>query len=129
MTMQRSIAAARVGEPQPNADGTTFFEFRFGADNPVFAGHFPGRPILPGVFQLEMVRVAAEVVLQFALAVREIRKAKFQRPILPNETVRLVLKLANKTGAIQAHAHFSVIGQPAGEMILLLWQNQNLKRG
>ncbi|HEY5344830.1 MAG TPA: hypothetical protein VIK62_00630 [Verrucomicrobiae bacterium] len=123
--MQSSIAAARIGEPQPNADGATIFEFRFAADGPVFAGHFPGRPILPGVFQLEMVRVAAEVILQGALTIREIRKAKFQRPILPGEIVRLALKLSNQTGMIMAHVHFSVIGQPAGEMILLLWQNQS----
>ena len=57
--------------------------------------------------------------------VREIRKAKFQRPILPGETVRLALKLSEKDGTIQALAHFSVIGQPAGEMILLLWRNQD----
>lgn len=123
--MKSSIAAARVGEPQPNANRTTIFEFCFAANDPVFAGHFPGHPILPGAYQLEMVRVAAELVLQGALAVREIRKAKFQRPILPGETVRLALKLANQNGMIQAHAHFSVIGQPAGEMTLLLWQNQN----
>lgn len=124
MTMRESIAAALIGEPQPNPDGSAIFEFRFVADDPVFAGHFPGRPILPGVFQLEMVRVAAELVLNCALAVREIRKAKFQRPILPGETVRLALKLSGGTDTIQAHAHFSVIGQPAGEMILLLWRNQ-----
>lgn len=122
--MHSSIMAARAGEPRQNPDGSTIFEFRFGMDEPVFAGHFPDRPILPGVFQLEMVRVAAELVMQCALGVREIRKAKFQRPILPDETVKLVLKLSEKPDTIQAHAHFSVMGQPAGEMILLLWRNQ-----
>ena len=66
MTMQSSIAAARIGEPKHNADGTAIFEFRFGADDPVFAGHFPNRPLLPGIFQLEMARVAAESVLNFS---------------------------------------------------------------
>jgi 3-hydroxymyristoyl/3-hydroxydecanoyl-(acyl carrier protein) dehydratase len=122
--MRESIAAARIGKPQPNPDGTAVFEFRFSADNPVFAGHFPGHPILPGVFQLELVRVAAGLAMQCALAVREIRKAKFQRPILPGEAVRLALKLSVKKETIQASAHFSVIGQPAGEMILLLCRNQ-----
>ena len=124
MTMRESIDAARIGEPQPNADGATVFEFRFVPDDPVFAGHFPGRPILPGVFQLEMVHAAAEFVLNCTLSVREIRKAKFQRPILPGETVQLALKLSNQTSTILAQTYFSVIGQPAGEMILLLWRNQ-----
>ena len=63
----------------------------------MFAGHFPDRPMLPGVFQLEMAHVAAESVLNCPLAVREIPKAKFQRPILPGEIVRLELKLSEKT--------------------------------
>ena len=125
MTMQSSIAAARLGEPKKNADGASIFEFRFHADNPVFAGHFPNRPLLPGIFQLEMARAAAESVLDCPLAVREISKAKFQRPILPDETVRLELKLSEANGAIQARASFSVKGQAAGETILLLWRNQD----
>src|SRR5258706_7812732 len=125
MTMQRSIAAARIGGSQQNADGATVFEFRFRADDPVFAGHFPNRPLLPGVFQLEMARVAAECVLNCPLAVREISKAKFQRPILPDETVRLELKLSETGGAIRARANFFSGGQAAGETILLLWRDRS----
>ncbi|HTA95088.1 MAG TPA: hypothetical protein VK769_03090 [Verrucomicrobiae bacterium] len=123
--MKNPIAAARIGNPQQNADGTNVFEFCFGADDPTFAGHFPNRPLLPGIFQLEMARAAAESVLDCPLAVREISKAKFQRPILPDETVRLELKLSEANGTIQARANFSVKGQPAGETILLLWRNQD----
>ena len=124
MTMRDSIAAARCSEPRSNADGTTTLEFKFRANDPTFAGHFPERPILPGVFQLEMVRVAAELVLDNALAMREIRKAKFQRPILPEETVRVELKLAEKDGAILASADCFVGLQAAGEIILLLWRSE-----
>ena len=125
MTMRESIAAACCGEPRPNADGATTLEFKFSADDPTFAGHFPHRPILPGVFQLEMVRVGAELVLGGALAVREIRKAKFQRPILPEEIVRVELKLSEKDGAIQANADCFVGLQLAGEIILLLWRSES----
>lgn len=125
MTMQSSIAAARTGSPQRDAAGANVFEFRFHADDPVFAGHFPNRPLLPGVFQLEMARAAAESVLDCPLAVREISKAKFQRPILPDEMVRLELKLSETGGLIQARANFYAGGQPAGETILLLWRNQS----
>jgi 3-hydroxymyristoyl/3-hydroxydecanoyl-(acyl carrier protein) dehydratase len=91
----------------------------------VFAGHFPNRPLLPGVFQLEMARAAAELVLNCPLAVREISKAKFQRPILPDEIVRLELKLSETGGARLARASFSVKGQSAGETILLLCRNRD----
>src|SRR6266850_1891705 len=121
--MRASILAAKVAEPRQTGNDTTTFEFMFSPEDPTFAGHFPGRPILPGVFQLEMTRVAAELVLHCSLSVREIRKAKFQRPILPEETVRLELKVSTNGSAIQARADFSVNGQPAGETVLLLWRS------
>lgn len=124
MTMRDSIEAARLGEARPGADNVTVFEFQFSAEDPVFAGHFPGRPILPGVFQLEITRHTAEMVLNCPLAVREIRRAKFQRPILPTEVVRVELDLTEDPTAISARTKFSVAGDPAGEVFLLLWRSE-----
>jgi 3-hydroxymyristoyl/3-hydroxydecanoyl-(acyl carrier protein) dehydratase len=118
MTMRASIAAAQISGPQPNADDSVTLEFCFPASDPTFAGHFPTRPLLPGVFQLEMARFAAEAVAGGPLAVREITKAKFLRPIIPTETVRVELKLSGKADTIQVRALFSVTGRPAGEAIL-----------
>jgi len=120
MSMKSSIAAAQLSGPLVEADGRAIFEFRFAADDPVFAGHFPGNPILPGVFQLELTRLAAETVLKCPLVVREVSKAKFRLPISPGETLRVELKLAEKDGAVQARAGFAVGGQAAGETILWL---------
>lgn len=124
MNLRDSIATAQLGAGQAKADGTTTFEFKFRAEDPVFVGHFPGRPILPGVFQLELARFAAELVLKCPLGIREIRKAKFQRPILPEEVVQVVLKLGDPTGTFPAQAHFSVGGQTAGETFLSLWRSE-----
>jgi 3-hydroxymyristoyl/3-hydroxydecanoyl-(acyl carrier protein) dehydratase len=124
MTMRDSIAAARISGPCRQADGAAVFEFRFGADDPTFIGHFPTHALLPGIFQLEMTREAAQWVLDCSLAVREVRKAKFQRPIFPAEIVRLELKLSEAGGSIRAHAGFSVGGQRAGETTMTLWRNE-----
>ena len=120
MTMRDAISAAKISGPSSQADGANRFEFNFPASDPTFAGHFPGRPILPGVFQLEIVRLAAEWIQNRALAVQEIAKAKFQRPILPGETLKLNLKLTEADGVISARANFSCGGQPAGEALLKL---------
>jgi 3-hydroxymyristoyl/3-hydroxydecanoyl-(acyl carrier protein) dehydratase len=124
MTMRDSIVAARTSGPCQLAPGAVVFEFRFGTDDPTFAGHFPSHALLPGVFQLEMTRAAAEWVLDCSLAVREVKKAKFQRPIFPAEVVRLELKLSEAGGAIRAHADFSVGGQKAGETTMTLCRNE-----
>ena len=118
--MQDSIRRAQKVGPEMNSDGSARFEFCFPADDPTFAGHFPNRPLLPGVFQLEIVRSAAEAVLKQPLFVREIVKAKFLRPIIPTEIVRVELKFTEKPDTIQVRASFAVTGQPAGEAILHL---------
>lgn len=120
MTMRDSIAAARISGPTPTADGAAILEFCFPADDPTFAGHFPTRPLVPGIFLIEMARFSAETVLAGSFTVREVTKAKFLRPIIPAETVRVELKLAPPADTIQAHARLSVGGRPAGEVRLQL---------
>lgn len=125
MSMRESIMAALVSGPQPDPEGAVGLEFRFPSHDPTFAGHFPTRPVLPGVFQLELVRLAAELVLHCSLGVREITKAKFLRPIAPNELVRVELKLSENDNMIQARASFIARGRLAGEASLQLSRDQN----
>ncbi len=123
MTMRDSIAAARISGPCCEADGAMACEFCFGADNLVFVGHFPAHPLLPGVFQLETTRAAAEWALQCPLALHEVSKAKFHRPILPAEIVRVELKWSETAGLIRVRTSFSVAGQRTGETTILLWRS------
>ena len=120
MTMRSSIAAARISGPEREGDGAAAFWFRFDSDDPTFAGHFPGRALLPGAFQLEMARLAAEWTLDCSLVVREVCRAKFLRPVLPEEMVRLELKWSESDGTIQARAALWVGGALTGESSLRL---------
>ncbi len=66
--------------------------FIISADHPALPGHFPGRPLVPGVVVLDAVAVQAREA--FALgAMRGVRRAKFAAPVLPGEAVRVVLSL------------------------------------
>jgi len=114
------ISAAYLSGPSPSADGTSLFEFKFPADDLVFAGHFPGHPLLPGIFQIELARFAGERLLGGELEILEIPKAKFLRPILPEEIIRLSLKLTEHRIMIEARAALVVGGQAAGEAALKL---------
>ncbi len=120
MTMRDAIVSARRGDLETDANGVVVQEFCFRADDPTFAGHFPTRPILPGIFQLEMARMLAEKFLKYPVAIREITKAKFLSPIVPEEQIRLELKLIITGDTIQARATFSAAGRKAGETILQL---------
>ena len=66
------------------------------------------------------MRLGTELVRSRKFAVLEIAKAKFQRPIIPGEILKLNLNLSEAEGVISARANFTCSGQPAGEALLLL---------
>lgn len=55
------------------------------ADHPVFAGHFPGQPIVPGALLLSWL--FANVERASGLAVTEVREARFQGAALPGTSL------------------------------------------
>lgn len=56
-------------------------------DHPAYAGHFPGRPILPGVVLLDRAKSALESAS--GLTITGIAMAKFLSPSLPGEALVL----------------------------------------
>lgn len=64
-------------------------------DHPVFAGHFPGSPVLPGVMLLDTALQAIAAATGIALELCEISSVKFLSPAHPGET--LVIQHARLT--------------------------------
>ena len=118
--IRKSIEAARITRGEQLGEGRGRFEFSFAATDPTFAGHFPARPLVPGIFQIEMVREAAEWMLGDQLVIKTVGRAKFQRPILPGEIIQLEISLLDSAGVIQVRGAFSVVGEPAGDVMLTL---------
>ena len=58
------------------------------ADHPAYAGHFPGRPILPGVVLLDAT-LAHLAALQGRPEAVRIKSAKFLSPVVPGEALAL----------------------------------------
>lgn len=58
-------------------------------DHPAFAGHFPGRPILPGVVLLGWATHALGVVLGRSVPPCDIASAKFLQPVRPGTVLRI----------------------------------------
>ena len=64
--------------------------FTAGADHPALPGHFPGRPIVPGVVLLDEVLAAIEAETGLGGAVR-LERVKFASPVGPGEEVAILL--------------------------------------
>ena len=86
------------------------FAWTAAADHPAFAGHFPGRPIVPGVVLLDRAILFAEELTGKHASRWRVGNAKFLRPVGPGETLVFALT-ARANGAIA----FSV-GSPQGEV-------------
>ncbi len=56
---------------------------RLHADHPVFAGHFPGQPVLPGVCQLSIVKELVEKALNRKLVLTHADQIKFLAMVDP----------------------------------------------
>lgn len=62
------------------------------ADHPAYAGHFPGRPITPGVVLLDAAQLAIEAAS--SLRVSGLAMAKFLSPHQPGEPLELDFSLS-----------------------------------
>jgi 3-hydroxyacyl-[acyl-carrier-protein] dehydratase len=76
-------------------------------NEPYFAGHFPGRPILPGVIIIEALAQLGVVFAKLStggmpadrlMVFSGVSEAKFRKPVFPGDTLTLVMKDHKRKG-------------------------------
>ena len=65
-------------------------QFTVPHEHPSLPGHFPGRPVVPGVVVLDRVLEAIEA-RHGALGALRLPQVKFVQPLLPGESAEIVL--------------------------------------
>jgi 3-hydroxyacyl-[acyl-carrier-protein] dehydratase len=59
-------------------------------ESPWFCGHFPGKPILPGIAQLGMVFEAINEFANHNLTIAAINRVRFRQMIRPDQQLRII---------------------------------------
>lgn len=94
-------------------------------NEPFFQGHFPRRPVMPGVLIIEsMAQTAAVLVVETLGPESEgklvyfmtVEGARFRRPVVPGDVLKVhVTKLQNRRNVWKFHAEAKVDGLVAAE--------------
>jgi UDP-N-acetylglucosamine acyltransferase len=85
-------------------------------------GHFPGAPLMPGVLMIESFTQVVTLLLPLSrVTLRGVDNAKFRKPVVPGDRVRLEVSLSRRRGDIvRATAVAAVDGQTVAEAELVL---------
>ena len=92
------------------------------ANEPYFQGHFPGRPIMPGVLILEAFAQAAILAMLAEEAARTdqiyyylgIDDARFKKPVVPGDQLELEVIFDR---AMRGIGKFNCVARVAGEVV------------
>ncbi len=96
-------------------------------NEPFFAGHFPGKPVMPGVLVIEAMAQAGALMLLQEVAERQskllyftgIANAKFRRPVVPGDQLRFEIDVLRiRSGHSKLHCRALVDGHLAAEAVL-----------
>jgi 3-hydroxyacyl-[acyl-carrier-protein] dehydratase len=69
------------------------FSVKLNPGHPVYKGHFPGNPVVPGVCQVQMIKELSSLVLNKEIILSYSDNIKFLSMIRPSETEILTLSL------------------------------------
>lgn len=96
-------------------------------NEPIFQGHFPGRPVFPGVLLIEGMAQAGGLLLLQDVSDRSkkliyfagIEGAKFRRPVVPGDQVRYELEVLRLRSTFSKLAgKVTVDGQLCAEAVI-----------
>jgi 3-hydroxyacyl-[acyl-carrier-protein] dehydratase len=91
---------------------------RITGDEPVFAGHYPGFPIFPGVCVLECVTRGAELTAPEPGMLRGIESARFLGAVFPDDEIDIALEWTRRDEDWVCKAAVSVGSRAVGSVRL-----------
>jgi len=104
----------KIQEIRPN-DSRISASIRLNPEHEVYKGHFPGQPVVPGVFQLQIVKEILEESLGQELFMGKVSSAKYLKIITPEKSGKLQITIDYQKTDEDAYKVNAIIG--SGETI------------
>ena len=76
--------------------------------HPIFEGHFPGNPVVPGVCLIQMIRETIETIHQKKFRLTKADEIKFMNMVIPSLNPKLTLEIQARPKSEKPFA-FSII--------------------
>lgn len=77
------------------------YTIRFNASHPIFSGHFPEHPIVPGACMVQIVEELAELSYGHPIRFTGIRDLKLRQPITPDQEIAICIQKAESSCKVQ----------------------------
>ena len=116
----QEVRSCAIRPAHTDEHGFRTMEFIFPPTFVGFDGHFPDRPILPGIVQV----LAGMLTAGDSMKLQKVAKAKFSRVINPGELMLVRAETQNKDGNILATIIISVGEDTAATMTLALYPTE-----
>jgi 3-hydroxyacyl-[acyl-carrier-protein] dehydratase len=90
--------------------------------HPIFKGHFPGNPVVPGVCQIQMVKELVEKVVNHPLHLTASDNIKFLAMINPLQTPQIEFRMAIKPVSDQRFS--ATVSIVSGQSVLFKFKGE-----
>lgn len=86
--------------------GNSQVTIAFNAEHPIFEGHFPGKPVVPGVCMMQTIQEVLEAGLGRKVLLRKANTMKFMNMIDPNQQpeVEVAVQYKNEEAGVKVTA-------------------------
>lgn len=92
------------------------YTIRFDASHPIFAGHFPEHPIVPGACLVQIAEELVSISLDTPNCFIALRNLRFSQPITPDQEVTITIK---QTEERTYNVQFSVLNSVCAHFLAL----------
>lgn len=90
MLLQSNFYTVQSGHIDASALQSTILINR---DHPIFDGHFPGQPVVPGVCMIQIIKELVEQYLDFPVQLHAAAQVKFLQLLVPEQGKEITVQI------------------------------------